>query len=96
MPQDYSQYQITGNKAIDIVAQAIGHAKANKMSVKRVLLSPVYYAIFWAGYEVLAKDFLPKDVQLTFDGYDVVSGGRAMFESIKVEYNIRKPENEKS
>jgi hypothetical protein len=88
--KDFSQYERTGNNALDLVAQAIGHAQHYKLPVESVTLSRRHYALFWAGTEILRKEPLPDQHRLTFEGIPVLQGEKGQIDSITVQYRVKK------
>lgn len=69
---DHSRYDLTYNKAIDMVAACVGHSKRTGMALKEIRLNPHFYTLFKKGTEVLAKQQLPFETQLEFEGIPVV------------------------
>lgn len=90
--RDNSQYERTGNNAIDLVAQAIGHARKFNLPIESVTLSRRHYALFWAGIEILRKEPLPEQHILTFEGVTVKQGDPRQIDSITVQYRVKKGE----
>ncbi len=84
--RDYSNYEKTGNNAIDIVAQAVGWAKANRKPIKSVTLSRSQYGLFWAGMEILRQEPFPTEHFLTFEGIPVLRGEPGQFDTITIQY----------
>lgn len=90
-PINWSRYEKTGNNAIDLVAQCIGHARATRRPIKAVSLKPTSHDLFRAGLRILmakAGEHLTDDpaAVLTFDGVEIKRGSPYQFESLKVEY----------
>jgi hypothetical protein len=86
-PVDWSKFEKTGNKAIDLVAVAIGYHKQTRKPLKAVVLRETYYDLFKIGAEVLAKQrFEDPATELTFDGIQIKRGQNMHFESIRFEY----------
>lgn len=89
-PRSLSDYERTGNKAIDLVAEAIGHAKkVETRYVTAVRLRPSMYQLFVEGIKyILATKGREWDplTQLVWDGVEIHEGSRAQIDSIKIEY----------
>lgn len=85
-PIDFSNYQRTHNNAIDLVAQAAGHARMAGKPVKAYVLKPASFDLFRAGLEVLMKKPLDPVMVLTWEGVEVRKGTRMQFDSLIVEY----------
>lgn len=66
---DFADYEPTGNKAIDLVAQAVGWARKNGRPLKAVILKPSYFDLFRLGLEVLARH---KKIKLEITGIEVI------------------------
>lgn len=88
--KNYSEYERTGNNALDLVAQAVGHAKYFKLPIESVTLSRRHYALFWAGTEILRKELLPDEHKLTFEKIPVLQGDKRQIDSITVQYRVKK------
>lgn len=91
-PNDLSDYVRTYNHAIDLVTQAVGYAKkASIRQVAAIRLKPTAYRNFVEGIKVLLRqqgssDDLDPAIQLEWEGYPVLEGGRAQIDSVVVEY----------
>lgn len=90
-PNDLSDYERTYNHAIDLIAQAAGHA--NKVETRRVAafkLRPLMYRNFCEGAKILCRMHgLPEPepgTQMEWEGYKVLEGSRAQIDSVVVEY----------
>ncbi len=90
LKNDWSGYDRTYNRAIDMVAQAAGWA--DNVSVRKVAaikLRPSMFELFKKGVEVMAKarkvKFNPED-ELTFHGYRIISGNRSQIDYVVFEY----------
>lgn len=90
--KNYSKYERTGNNALDLVAQAVGHAQYFKLPIESVTLSRRHYALFWAGTEILRKEPLPDEHRLTFENIPVLQGDARQIDSITVQYRVKKGE----
>lgn len=86
-PFNWSKFDRTHNNAIDLVAQAVGHAKKTRRKLIAVWLSTSYYGLFKTGTEVLMKKRLEGHEQLEFDGVKVNCASRAQFDHIRLEYH---------
>jgi hypothetical protein len=89
-PRTLSDYERTGNKAIDLVAEAVGHAKkVETRYVTAVVLKPSMYQLFVEGIKYIlstkGREWDPL-TQLSWEGVDVLEGSRAQIDSIKIEY----------
>jgi hypothetical protein len=91
-PFNYSTYVRTHNNAIDLVAQAVGYIQTVRRPVRALVLKPMSYELFRAGVEVLMKKKIDPITELTFDGYKVIKGGRAQFESLVIDWLPITPE----
>lgn len=86
-PQSHNEYYRTFNHAIDLVNEAIAHAK--KYSVRQlaaVVLKPTRYKLYRQGIEALMGKPLPEEVELTMEGVKIIEGSRGMIDSIRLEY----------
>ena len=89
-PGSLSDYERTYNNAIDLVAEALGHArKMQARIVAAIVLKPTKYKLFVEGlkYLMAQKGVEWKDgAEITWEGVKVLEGPRGMFDSIKFEY----------
>jgi hypothetical protein len=89
-PASLSDYYRTGNKAIDLVAEAVGHAKkVETRFVTAVRLKPSMYQLFVEGIKYLLSlkgQELDPITELHWEGVLVLEGSRAQIDSLKVEY----------
>lgn len=89
-PASYSDYERTGNNAIDIVFEAVGWAR--KVSTKRVAaikLKPTKFALFVEGMKILMKAKGKKydpESEFYLDGFLIDKGARGQFETVQFEY----------
>lgn len=88
VPYDFSNYQKSYNNAIDLVAQAVGWARANNKPLACVKLKPTSFDLFRKGVEVLTKKTLSGYEELEFDGVKVERGSFSQFDTIKLEYYV--------
>lgn len=89
-PKSLTEWERTGNKAIDLVAEAVAHAKkVETRVVKAVRLKPTMYGLFVEGLKLLmaraGREWDPV-VELTWEGVLVLEGSKAQIDSIKFEY----------
>ena len=84
--RNFSDYERTGNKSIDLVAQAVGWAKKMQRPLKSVTLSRQAYALFWAGTEILMQKFLPPEHKLTFQKIDILQGSMLQWETMTLQF----------
>lgn len=86
-PFDWSNYQRTGNNAIDIVAQCVGYNRKARKPLKTIILKPTYYSLFKAGLEILMKERI-EDVatEMTFDGVKIERGSQSQWDNVICEY----------
>jgi hypothetical protein len=89
-PKSLSEWERTYNKAIDLVSEAVGHAKkVETRVVKSVRLKPTMYHLFVEGVKLLmarqGREWDPI-VELTWEGVLVLEGSRAQTDSIKFDY----------
>ncbi len=93
---DFANFERTGNNAIDLVAQAVGWARANHKPIKAVRLSPGYFDLFRLGLEVLARS-KGVNLELTglevleFDGVNVNRGTGSQFEKLIIDWYGQTP-----
>jgi hypothetical protein len=101
-PKSLSEWERTYNKAIDLVAEAVAHAKkVETRVVKAVRLKPTSYRLFVEGVKFfMARAGQEWDpiVELTWEGVLVLEGSKAQIDTLKFEYlenavnvAIRKP-----
>lgn len=89
-PRSLNDWERTGNKAIDLVGEAVGHAKKIETRyVTAVRLKPAFYQLFVEGVKYLlsrvGREWDPV-TELVWEGVLVLEGSRAQIDSIKVEY----------
>jgi hypothetical protein len=89
-PKSLSEWERTYNKAIDLVSEAVAHAKTVETRVvKSVRLKPTLYHLFVEGVKLLmaraGKEWDPV-VELTWEGVLVLEGSKAQIDSIKFDY----------
>jgi hypothetical protein len=94
-PINWSKVATTGNNAIDLVAQCVGHARATRRPISAIILKPSSHDQFRAGLMVLmaqAGEVMTEDPAaiLTFDGVEIKRGSSYQFDTMKVEYFNRK------
>jgi hypothetical protein len=82
----FSQFQATGNKAIDECANLIACAREQNMSVKALHLKPSYYSWFKSGVEILSGKALEIGQQMQFDGVDIEKGTIFQSKDCVIEY----------
>lgn len=87
-----SQYLRTGNHAIDLVAEAVGHARRFGKPIESITLSKVKYGLFWAGTEILRQEPLPDQHLLTFEGIPILRDESGSFESMTIKYKKIAPQ----
>jgi hypothetical protein len=75
---NFSEFQNTGNKAIDLVAACVGHYRQFKKPLKVIYLKPNLFDLFKAGTEVLMKREIQEDELLQFDGVYIEKGSSLM------------------
>jgi hypothetical protein len=88
-PFDWSQYQRTYNNAIDIVGQAVGHARRTHKPLKAIILKPASHDLLRAGVKLLMAKLGQKMDEMApmfFDGVEIKRGNSMQFDSIKCEY----------
>lgn len=95
-PINWSKVEPTGNNAIDLVAQCVGHARATRRPISAIILKPSSHDLFRAGFRVLmakAGEVMTEDPAaiLTFDGVEIKRGSVYQFDTLKVEYHSMKP-----
>lgn len=89
-PKSLSDWERTYNKAIDLVAEAVAHAKkVETRVVKAVRLKPTSYRLFVEGVKFFmaraGQEWDPV-VELTWEGVLVLEGSKAQIDTIKFEY----------
>jgi hypothetical protein len=89
-PKSLSEWERTYNKAIDLVSEAVAHAKTVETRVvKSVRLKPTQYALFVEGVKLLmaraGQEWDPV-VELTWEGVLILEGSKAQTDSIKFDY----------
>ena len=83
---DFSRYERTHNRAIDMCANFIGCARENRLPLKALHLTPLYYEWFKSGIQVLMKRPLMDGELLEFDGVNIELGSRYHSNPIILEY----------
>ncbi len=89
-PSSLSDYERTCNNAIDLVAEALGHAnKISNRVVAAIVLKPMKYKLFVEGLKfIMARKGVEwqEGTEITWEGIKILEGSRAMFDSIRFEY----------
>jgi hypothetical protein len=93
MVYNFSDYQPTHNKAIDLCANLIGNARYNRLPIKALHLTPLYYSWFKSGVQTFLNRPLLDDERLEFDGVDIEQGSRYQSKPIVLEYYPKAVEN---
>lgn len=75
---DYSEYDKTYNKAIDMVAACIGHYRQFGKPLKTIYLKPQLFDLFKKGVEVLMSRELEEDEPMMFDSVNIERGSYLM------------------
>jgi hypothetical protein len=86
---EVSDYCITNNKALDIVAAAVSfNRKYGTKQLAACVLKPTAFMLYVKGIEVLQKKELTQDEQqnITFEGVKVLKGSYAQFDFMRQEY----------
>lgn len=87
--QSYSKHEKTNNLAIDMVAEAVGQAKKMKRPIENIVLSRQFYALFWAGVEILMQKPAENDTEFYYEGVLIKQGSPMMIDRIKVNYKVK-------
>lgn len=89
-PNSLSDYERTCNNAIDVVAEALGHAKkVENRIVKAIVLKPSKYRLFVEGlkYITATKGIEWNPVaEITWEGVLILEGSKAMIDTLRFEY----------
>jgi len=83
---DFTQHQTTGNRVIDMCANLIGCAREQRLPLKALHLSPLYYDWFRSGVQTLMNKPLEAGELLQFDGVNIEAGTKFQSKSIILEY----------
>lgn len=75
---DYSQYDKTYNKAIDLCAACIGHYRAFGKPLKAIYLNPRLFDLFKKGIEVLMGREFEDGEGMEFDSVKIERGNYLM------------------
>jgi hypothetical protein len=75
---DYSAYQNTGNRAIDMCAACIGHYRFFKKPLKTIYLHPRLFDLFRKGMEILMGRVANDDEKFEFDTVKIDRGSYLM------------------
>lgn len=85
-----SDYERSYNNAIDIVAEALGHAnKVECRVVTAIVLKPSKYKLFVEGLKfILASKGVQWDpvAEITWEGVKILEGPRSMLNTLRIEY----------
>lgn len=83
---DYSEWEKTGNVAVDMVAACVGHYRRLQRPLKKIILSPNYYELF--RYWVLKKagEERALDAKFEFDSVDIEKGSSLQVEPLYTEF----------
>jgi hypothetical protein len=89
-PNSLSDYERTYNNAIDLVAEALGHAKKiSSRVVAAIVLKPTKYKLFVEGMKYITAQQgheWQEGTELTWEGVKVLEGPRGQSDSVKFEY----------
>lgn len=91
MVYNFSDYEPTHNKAIDLCANLIASARVNRKPLKALHLTPIYYEWYKSGVQTLLNRPLLDDEFLEFDGVNIEKGSRFQSKVIVLEYYENKP-----
>lgn len=83
---DFSNFQCTGNKAIDLCANLIGCARANNQAIKALHLQKTYYEWFKSGVKVMIGRDLEDGEGFQLDGVNIEKGDRFQMKPVLIEY----------
>jgi hypothetical protein len=89
-PKSLSDYDRTFNKAIDLVAEALGHAnKISNRMVAAIVLKPTMYDLFVEGLKYITAQRghqWQEGTEIAWEGVKVLRGPRGQFDSLRYEY----------
>jgi hypothetical protein len=71
-----------------MIAEAVGLAKTMRRQIHFIELSRQFYALLWAGGEILSQKPLPSDHEITFEGIPIRQGTIYMIDRIRVHYTV--------
>jgi hypothetical protein len=91
MVYNFSDYEPTYNKTIDLCANLIANARVNQMPLKALHLTPLYYEWYKSGVQTLLNRPLLDEELLQFDGVNIEKGSRYQTKSVILEYYNNKP-----
>lgn len=83
---NYSQYEPTYNKALDLVGNLVGCARHNREALKAIHLKPIYYEWVRSGVQTLMNKDLEEDQPLQFDGVNIEKGSKFQTKIALLEY----------
>ena len=86
MVYNFSDYEPTHNKAIDLCANLIANARVHKLPLKALHLTPLYYEWYKSGVQTLLNRPLLDEELLEFDGVNIEKGSRYQSKSVVLEY----------
>lgn len=88
-PLELSDYCLTNNKALDMVAAAVSfNRKYGQRQLAACILKPTAFMLYVKGIEVLQNRELSPEEQanITFEGVKVLKGSYAQFDFMRQEY----------
>lgn len=83
---NYSKHTNTGCPAIDMCANLIGCARENKLALKALHLTPMYYEWFKSGVQTLMNKPLEVGEMMEFDGVNIEKGTKFQSKNVILEY----------
>lgn len=82
----YTNYQASGNKAIDYCANLIACARVNNLAPKTLHLQKQYYEWYKSGVQTFLDRPLEDGELMQFDGVDIELGGKFQTKPVIIEY----------
>ena len=86
MLYNFSHYEPTHNKTIDLCANLICNARYHKMPLKSLHLTPLYYEWYKSGVQTLMNRPLLDEELLEFDGVNIEKGSKYQSKPVILEY----------
>ena len=83
---NFSRYEATHNKAIDLCANLIGCARQNMMPIKALHLKPIYYEWVKGGVQEMLGRPLVEGELMQFDSVNIEKGSKLQSKPVIIEY----------
>lgn len=87
----FSEFEMTGNKSIDMVAECVAYHRKKGMPLKAIILQDAYFELFKMGVRIMMdhkEKAFQRDSILYFDGVEVRPGTKAQRDIMNYEFHV--------